>query len=103
MARAPCGPRSVGLKKADPNSKPARPTKHLAAATQIVARCLGLPRASVAATRYMVVEAARQHAEGNVRPELERLCVELEQETGCPIAELARQARDWAEAPPPAG
>jgi len=80
---------------------PTRRADHLAACTQIVARCLGLPQVSVAATRYMVVEAARQHAEGSARPELERLCVELERETACPIAELARDARDWVEAPPP--
>jgi hypothetical protein len=90
------------LKKAVPNSMPVRPAKHLAAATQIVARCLGLPRAGVAATRYMVIEAARQHAEGNARPELERLRLDLERETGCSIAELAGQAREWFEAPPPA-
>ena len=78
---------------------PTRRADHLAACTQIVARCLGLARASVAATRYMVVEAARQQAEGNARPDVARLCLELEQATGRPIVALAAQARSW-KAPP---
>jgi hypothetical protein len=69
---------------------------------QVVARCLNLPRVSVAATRYMVTEAARQQAEGAPRPEVEQLRLDLERETGCPIAELAEQARGWPSSPPAA-
>jgi hypothetical protein len=47
----------------------------------------------------MVVEAARQQAEGNARPDVARLCLELEQATGRPIVALAAQARSW-KAPP---
>lgn len=81
------------------NRTPARRAHHLGVCTEIVARCLGLPDVSVAATRYMVVEAARQQAEGNARPDVARLCLELEEATGCPIVELAACARSW-KAPP---
>ena len=43
----------------------------------------------------MVMEAARQLAEGASRPEVAQLRLDLERETGCPIAELAEQARVW--------
>jgi len=82
-----------------PNRTPARRAHHLGACTKIVARCLGLPDVSVAATRYMVAEAARQQAEGNVRPDVARLCLELEQATGRSIIELAAHARSWKALP----
>jgi len=84
-----------------PNSLPSRATTHLAASARIVARCLRLPRVSIAATRYMVIETARQWAEGNARPDVARLCLELEEATGCRIVELAICARFWAVPPPP--
>ena len=89
------------MKHEDP--KPAAvPPPHLSAAMRLVAECLGLPRASVAATRYMLIEAARQQAAGSPRPDVAKLCRDLEGETGRSIAELAEEARSWSGASPPA-
>jgi hypothetical protein len=85
----------------DPNSLPSRATTHLAASAAIVARCLRLPRVSIAATRYMVIETARQWAEGNARPDVAATVPRARGATGCRIVELAICARFWASAPPP--
>ena len=83
------------LKHEDPKSAATVQPSHLVASMRVVAGCLGLPRVSVAATRYMTIEAARQQAAGTSRPELAQLCIDLERETGCSIAELAEEARAW--------
>ena len=90
------------MKNEDPKPAAILPPPHLSAAMRIVAECLGLPRVSVAATRYMLIEAARQQAAGLPRPELAKLCRDLERETGRPIAELAEEARSWSDGSPPA-
>jgi hypothetical protein len=90
------------LKNEDPKPAAAPPPPHLSAAMRIVAECLGLPRVSMAATRYMLIEAARQQAAGSPRPDVAKLCRDLEHETGRSIAELAEAARSWSDASPPA-